>query len=79
MRFDKVETATVCIFTIEYAGFWEQTAVRGFLPGVVNDKTGRQVLRFSTRGGTCLSRIRWMVSVSSNPQMPRTVAGASAN
>jgi hypothetical protein len=21
MRFDKVETATVCIFTIEYAGF----------------------------------------------------------
>lgn len=34
--FDKVETATVCIFTIEY------------------------VLRFSTRGGTCLSRIRWM-------------------
>jgi len=34
--FDKVETATVCIFTFEY------------------------VLRFSTRGGTCLSRIRWM-------------------
>eukprot|EP00438_Fugacium_kawagutii_P021120 Skav213910 [mRNA] locus=scaffold1439:213536:224696:- [translate_table: standard] len=34
--FDKIETGTVCIFSIEY------------------------VLRFSTRAGTCMSRLRWM-------------------
>jgi len=34
--FDKIEAATVCLFSVEY------------------------VLRFSTRAGTCLSRITWV-------------------
>lgn len=52
MRFDKVETVTVCIFTVEYVG------IRLFLKTCWLES---EVLRFGTRSGSCFSRMRWVV------------------
>ena len=58
-RFDKIETVTVCIFTVEYAqtSLWLPWPVRLLYSAL----RGFEVLRFSTQAGSCLTRIKWVV------------------